>query len=198
MSTPELAAAAGVVLRDVTWRATYVAVTSQPQGVPTPVAQFSAPPHAPMLDQQQRTPEGPPGPCFRCGMFGHWARECASGPPQQQWQQPLRQQPLQQHHQAVLLTIATLQPMHGVVVQQGRHSVASYLPPSPYGGGFATVGAETTYTAYSIGRTYHVFGLPPHPYSRCSQMHWSLEPCLAWAHGQPQHPQLQRQPQPVS
>ena len=60
VSTPVSAAAARVALPDAMWRATYVAVTSQPQGPPAPAAQFSAPPQAPMPAQQQRAPGGPP------------------------------------------------------------------------------------------------------------------------------------------
>ena len=95
MAGPEDAAKAGEVLRAALWRTLYLTVTTRappPAPQPTPVATrtamahqqaipvFQAAPRVP-LHQVARTHLGPPGACFRCGMYGHWSRDCVTAAP---------------------------------------------------------------------------------------------------------------------
>ena len=46
-------------------------------------------------------------------------------------------------------------------------------------GGFTHVGAQTLYTAFSMGRTYDASGPPPCPCSKCGLMHGPWQGCPA-------------------
>ena len=95
MAGPEDAAKAGEVLRAVVWTTLYLAVTTRaPQAAPQPAPMapvaamahqqaipiFQTAPQVP-LQQMARTHRGPSGVCFRCEMYGHWSRDCATAAP---------------------------------------------------------------------------------------------------------------------
>ena len=90
MAGPEDAAKAGEVLRAAVWTRLYLTVTTRapPQAVPVVAAPqpvvhaFEAAPQV-QLQPSARTHPGPLGACFRCGMFGHPARDCATTAPGQ-------------------------------------------------------------------------------------------------------------------
>ena len=95
MAGPEDAAKAGEVPRAAMWTTLYLTVTTRappqatqivpvaPTAPPHAVPVFQAAPQVP-LQQMTHTHPGPPGACFRCGMFGHWSRHCATAAPMQQ------------------------------------------------------------------------------------------------------------------
>ena len=152
--TTVLARAGQTLARDV-WRALYRTAESQSHASPgrsTAVPGTFVP------------PSGPPGPCFRCGFHGHWARDCATAAPVSHPSQP--------------------PPAPGFASQApsaANPSLSQSAPlpvPTPTRrGGFTQIGSQTLYTAYSTGRTYDASGPPPYPCSRCSKMHWSWQGC---------------------
>ena len=95
MAGPEDASKAGEVLRAAVWTTLYLTVTTQapqPAPQPAPIAPIAAMAHQQAipvfqaahqvpLQQMARTHPGPPGACFRCGMYGHWSRDCATAAP---------------------------------------------------------------------------------------------------------------------
>ena len=102
MAGAEDAAKLGEVLRAAVWTTLYLTVSTrapQPAPQPAPVAAgtamahqqaipiFQAAPQVP-LQQVPRTHPGPPGACFRCGMHGHWSRDCVTAAPMPQQPTP--------------------------------------------------------------------------------------------------------------
>ena len=89
MAGPEDAAKAAEIMRAAVWTTLYLTATTraqQPAPQPVPMAPmvhqqaipaFHASPQVP-LQQVTRAHPGPPGACFRCGMYGHWSRDCAT------------------------------------------------------------------------------------------------------------------------
>ena len=111
---------------------------------------------------------GPPGACFRCGLYGHWARDCDRGVPAFGPQLP--QAPPH-------LAAESSQPTQGPT--QLSQQVPVNIPAPGWKGGFTQVGAQTLFTVYSTGRTYDASGPPPYPCSKCGLMHWSWQGCPA-------------------
>ena len=84
--------AAGRTMAQEMWRFLYRECTPAPQSqsVPGQSPQWFAQPQVQPTDPQaphQNQQVGPPGACFRCGNFGHWARDCGSSHPQGRWKQ---------------------------------------------------------------------------------------------------------------
>ena len=100
---------------------------------------------------RQQTPQaakaGPPGACFKCGLHGHWARDCNN------------------------------QQSHSQSPQQSQPQWQPQGPRGRPAGGFSVHGDQTLYTAFSTGRTYDARAPPPYPCVRCNGMHWSFHPC---------------------
>ena len=181
------------VLHAAVWTTLYLTVTTRtpPQATqsapaappPLAVAVFQAAPQVP-LQQMARTHPGPPGACFRCGMFGHWSRDCATAAPmQQQLRTEMLQEPTAQWPQAMN-------------IPQAHTAPASVASAPPRTGGFTQVGAHTIYTAHTTGRQCDASGPPPYPCSICQGNHWSWQPCLARRANIPPQPQFPQQSQP--
>ena len=128
---------AGWTLAEDVWRLLYRSADS-PGAASSGRQQMPGPTKAPL-----RLGGGPPGACFRCGLYGHWARDCdrsvtAFGPhPSQASLQPAVElsQPTQRRTQL-------------------SQQVFVKVPAPGRKGGFTQVGAQTLYTAYSTGKTY--------------------------------------------
>ena len=92
------------------------------------------------LQMLQAPKAGPPGACFKCGMHGHWARECTLQQSHLSQQSQPQWQPVQTQVQAL----------------RGRPA-----------GGFSVQGDWTLCTTFSAGRTYDARGPHPYPCVRC-------------------------------
>ena len=103
---------------------------------------------------RQQTPQAakaaPPGACFKCGLHGHWVREC---------------------------NMQLFQPSQQSQSQWPPAPAQAQAPCGRPAGGFSVHGDQTLYTAFSTGRTCDARGPPPYPCVRCNGMHWSFHPC---------------------
>ena len=156
------AARAGWTLAEDVWRLLYRSADS-PGPASSGRQQMLGPTKAPL-----RLGGGPPGACLRCGLYGRWARDCNPGVPVfgPQLSQP-------SPHPAAESSQPTQSPT------QLSQQVPVNIPAPGRKGGFTQVGAQTLYTAYSMGRTYDASGPPPYPCSKCGLMHWSWQGCPA-------------------
>jgi hypothetical protein len=123
----------------------------------------------------------PPGACFRCGMHGHWARDCTEPVPGAS--HPLGD---------------TQGPADTASQTSTQPARSSHMPEPHFGrrGGFTQVGSQTLYTAFSTGRTYDASGPPPYPCIKCGQMHWSWQGCPTHAAPRPDPPSPPQAPPP--
>ena len=108
---------------------------------------------------RQQTPlaakAGPPGACFKCGLHGHWARECNNQ---------------QSHSQSSQQSQPQWQPQ--VAQPQG--------PRGRPAGGFSVHGDQTLYTAFSTGRTYDARAPPPPPMREVQRHALVVPPLPFW------------------
>ena len=150
------AARAGWTLAEDVWRLLYRSADSR-----APAS--SGRQQVPALTKAPLRPSGgPPGACVRCGLYGHWARDCDRGVP------AFGPQPSQAPPQQV---VESSQPSQGPT--QLSQQVPVNIPAPRRKGGFTQVGAQTLYTVFSTGRTYNASGPPPYPCSKCGLLHWS-------------------------
>ena len=128
-------------LAEVTWKALYRVAAGRHH----PYDQ-----QQPAADQHDGVPAGPPSACFRCGLYGRWARECVTQPLARPWSST-------RPNIGVAPRELSVGPPVSYASSPSFTSVHNSTRPR---GGLSMVRTHTVYTTASTGRTYKAPAVP--------------------------------------